>query len=97
MIYEIYLYKLRSGETVIGEFRRAETINDRTGEVAHIVGHPLLVPSGDYNQICEWFPGSLDEEFPILLSDIAIIASGDVSLDGVLREIYIRTIYGEEE
>lgn len=85
---EFYLYKLTTGETVIGEFLRAETINERTGEVAHIVRYPMKVPSGRYDELCEWIPGCLDIEIPISLNRIIFIVSGDQSLDSVLVEAY---------
>lgn len=92
---EIYLYKLTSGETVIGEFLRAETINERTGETAHMVKFPMRVPSGHYDEMHEWFTGCTDDIVPISLKYIMLIASGD-ALDSVLVECYDQLINGPD-
>ena len=96
---EIYLYKLTTGEVVIGAFIRAETINERTGETAHMVQHPMKVPSSYYDEMHEWFTGCIDDIVPISLKYIMLIASGD-AVDSVLVELYQQLVHGsvsEEE
>lgn len=82
---EVYIYKLKSGETVIGEFVKAEVINERTGETAHMVRHPKVV--GVHYNLTPWVIGCMDEVQPMSMKDMSLIIAGE-SIDPVLIEAY---------
>jgi hypothetical protein len=83
----IHLYKLVTGESLIGYFFGQEETNARTGTKAHRIKYPLAV--NEHYECHEWIIGLHPDEMEIMLPMSSIITYAEQDkIDPSLVEIY---------